>query len=254
MAVRIELASTSERSAESTSWSTVEEYLKRDDRVILPVGSQEQHGRHMPLGVDWMIPHALGHRVSAATGVLCLSPVCYGMAWLHSGFPGTVALKVTTLIAVYTDILEELYAQGFRRVLLLNGHGGNGNAIIGALSGLVRKFEDLRVKVREWWRLPAIEELCIRELGACDSHAGPAETSVMLHLFSAAVDMSAASDNASEILPFFANPGQIRELYPDGVMQNNATRANAAAGKKIVDLCVGVLAGEVSIGGSRGAW
>ena len=240
--------------AERTSWPAVEEYLAKDNRVIIPVGSQEQHGRHLPLGTDWMIPYALGRMVSARTGVFCTSPVCYGMSWLHSAFPGTVALKPGTLTAVYTEIMEELHAQGFRRMLVLNGHGGNTNALNAALSVLVRKMDDLRIKVHQWWMIPPVQEICLREFGALDSHAGPAETSLLLHLLPTVVRMEAATDNASPFLPFFPNPGQIRDLYPDGVMQNDATRANATTGDKIVDSCLSFLEAELSVGEQNEGW
>ncbi len=240
--------------AESVAWPAVESYLERDDRVIIPVGSQEQHGRHLPLGVDWMIPYALGRLVAERTRVLCVSPVCYGMSWLHSGFAGTVALKLATLSAIYVDIVEELYAQGFRRMLILNGHGGNTNALNAALSQLVRGMDDLRVKVYQWWTIPAVQGICLEAFGALDSHAGPAETSVMLHLFPGAVRMEAAADNSSELLPHFPNPRQIRDVYPDGVMQNNATQADAAAGERIVAAAASFLGGELGAGGPNGTW
>ena len=79
-------------------------------------------------------------------------------AYAHSAFPGTVPLKPGTLTAVYTDIMEELHAQGFRRMLVLNGHGGNTNALTAALSVLVRKMDDLRIKVHHWWMIPPVPD------------------------------------------------------------------------------------------------
>ncbi len=240
--------------AERTAWPVIEEYLAKDNRVIIPVGSQEQHGRHLPLATDWMIPYVLGRMVSFQTGVVCTSPVCYGMSWLHSAFPGTIALRSTTLTAVYTDILEELYAQGFRRMLIINGHGGNTNCLTEALSVLVRKLEDLRVKINQWWTVISVQEICMREFGALDSHSGPAETSVLLHLMPEAVKMEAATDNASELLPFFPNPRQIRELYPDGTMRNAPTLASEVVGREIVEACVRFLADELGLGESADCW
>lgn len=249
-AARRKPAAINERSA----WPAVEEYLRRDNRVIVPIGSQEQHGRHLPLGTDWMIPFALGQRVARETGVFCTSPVCFGMSWLHSGFPGTIAVRPTTLISVYTDIIDALVAQGFGRIMILNGHGGNGNALNAALSEVVRRMGSLRIKVHEWWRTPPVEDICVRDFACLESHAGPAETSVMLHLFKDAVDMEAATDHSSELLPFFPNPKLIRELCPDGVMQTPATRGNAATGAEIVAASVAFLAAEINVGGPRGEW
>ncbi len=238
----------------SAKWSEIEDYLRVDDRLILPVGSQEQHGRHLPIGVDWFIPSELGRLVSKQTGVPVYSPICYGMAWLHSAYPGTVALQPTTLMAVYKDILEQIITHGFKRILLLNGHGGNSNILNSALSEIVRHSPELQVKVFQWWTMESVIQICMERFGEIDSHAGPAETSVMLHFAPASVDMDSATDQRSELLPYFPNPEAIRKLYPDGVMQNRASLADATIGREIVQHCVHELCLELEIGGQKGSW
>ncbi|MDJ0850748.1 MAG: creatininase family protein [Myxococcota bacterium] len=254
MAIKANIKLRRSMSAETLSWDGAEAYLAEDDRIILPVGAQEQHGRHLPLAVDWLIPWALGRFTAAETGVFCSSPLCYGMSWLHSGFPGTVFLKPTTLIAVYTEVLLGLHRQGFRRILLLNGHGGNGNALNAALGEVVQEAEDLRVKVEEWWRIPPVVEISEKRFGQIDSHAGPAESSVMLELFPESVDMARASDDRSELLPSFPSPARIRRLYPDGVMQSDATRASVEAGREIIAACLAYFAARLDPESPLGAW
>ena len=228
--------------AERLAWPAVEAHLASDCRVILPMGSQEQHGRHLPLAVDWMIPYALAKFVSARTGVPCFSPLCYGMSCIHSAFPGTISLRPETLMAVCRDVFEELHRQGLRRVLVINGHGGNINAINSALATLVKEYADLRVAVHNWWTIPPVGEICLRAFGDLDSHAGPAETSVMLHLFPEAVEMDRATNHQSELLPYYPSPEAIRSLCPDGVMQNRAADADAGIGAKLVSASVAFFA------------
>ena len=98
--------------------------------VILPIGSVEQHGDHMPLGTDTI----LGQTVSlAAAGelddVIVLPPPWYGFSAHHMRFPGSITLSAETLMAVVNDIVAAVVKHGFRRILIVNGHGGNGGAI-----------------------------------------------------------------------------------------------------------------------------
>lgn len=231
--------------AEHIAWPTIEEYVQKDDRVIVPVGSQEQHGRHMPVGTDWMIPYSLSQLLSDQTGVFCSSPLCYGMSWIHSAFAGTVCLKPETLISLYRELIGELYNHGFRKILILNGHGGNLNALNCAMSETVRLMHDIRIKIHQWWMIPTVQDICLRRFKALDSHAGPAETSVMLYLMPQSVNVHQMKDNKAEFLPFFPNPDQIRAIYPDGVMQNDASLASVDIGKKIVEACTDYLTGEL---------
>ena len=102
------------------SWPEVAEYVQRDDRLILVVGSTEQHGRHLTFATDVWTPWEIAQRVSETTGVLLAPPLNYGMSLHHLGFPGTLSLRPRTLSAVVVDLLESAYEHGFRRILVLN--------------------------------------------------------------------------------------------------------------------------------------
>lgn len=102
--------------------------------VVLPVGSVEQHGRHMPLGTDTLLAHSVS--LAAAdrlSHVAVLPPPWYGFSAHHMRFPGTVTLRAETMIALVEDIVASVVAHGFRRILIVNGHGGN-NGIIDVLA------------------------------------------------------------------------------------------------------------------------
>ncbi len=110
---------------EDVGWPDLEEFLRTDDRAIVPVGSCEQHGRHLSFATDYLIPTEIARRVSARTRVPVTPPLCFGMSIHHMDFPGSITLSPDTFTAVVRDIVESLHRHGFRRLLILNGHGGN---------------------------------------------------------------------------------------------------------------------------------
>ena len=123
------------------------EYLRRDDRLILVIGSTEQHGRHLAFGSDVWQPWEIARRLSEQTGVLLAPPLNYGMSLHHLGFPGSLSLRPQTLTSIIVDLLESAYEHGFRHILLLNGHGGNIAAIQVALSEALHELRGLQVRL-----------------------------------------------------------------------------------------------------------
>jgi creatinine amidohydrolase len=104
------------------------ETLDRDRTVLLlPLGSVEQHGRHLPVGTDTMLASAVSAAASKRLPerIAVLPPSWYGFSPHHMHFPGTVTLRANTLLSVVEDIVGSLVAHGFKRVVLVNGHGGN---------------------------------------------------------------------------------------------------------------------------------
>ena len=114
---------------ERMNYPEVEEYLKRKDTVILPVGSTENHGRHMPLGTDTLIPQRIAELFNAECDAVIAPTLPYGATDDLYGFPGTISLGVEGLRAVLSAICDQLYSYGFRHFIILNGHGGNRKSI-----------------------------------------------------------------------------------------------------------------------------
>src|SRR5215207_7828209 len=106
------------------NWMQVEAYLNGDDRCIIPIGSTEQHG-YLSLGVDLILAERVAVEAAAPLGVPVFPVMPYGIAPYFASYPGTVTLKVETLLAVARDVIASVYRSGFRRVLIVNGHGGN---------------------------------------------------------------------------------------------------------------------------------
>src|SRR5450756_1204242 len=109
---------------EELNWMDVEEYLKHDDRLILVVGACEQHG-YLSLLSDVKIPLALADAASQQTGVLMAPPVNFGSRPYFISYPGTSSLRLSTLMDAGEDIVRSAYGQGFKRILILSGLGGN---------------------------------------------------------------------------------------------------------------------------------
>src|SRR4029077_12133627 len=106
------------------NWMQVEEYLKRDNRAIIPVGSTEQHG-YLSLMVDCILSERMAVDAAEPTGVPVFPTVNYGVTPYFRGFPGSISLRLQTYLKVIEDILGCLFEQGFRNIVIVNGHGGN---------------------------------------------------------------------------------------------------------------------------------
>ena len=134
------------------NWMQVEEYLRRDDRVVLPIGSVEQHG-YLSLGVDAILAGRVSVEAAEPLGVPVYPVQPYGVTPHFREFPGTLGLRVETYAHVVRDLLDGLHGMGFRRVLLVNGHGGNQSAASVAAEW-VADHPDARVRFHNWWNAP----------------------------------------------------------------------------------------------------
>ena len=150
------------------NWMQVEEYLERDDRAVLPIGSIEQHG-YLSLGVDAILAERVAVEAAESIGVPVFPVLSYGVTPYFLEFPGSVSLKVTTHLAVVRDILDSLAHTGFKRILIVNGHGGNGAVQQFAQEWLTGR-PGCRVVFHNWWNAP-LTGARVREIDPVASHA-----------------------------------------------------------------------------------
>jgi creatinine amidohydrolase len=134
------------------NWMQVEARVAGDDRCVLPIGSVEQHA-YLSLCVDMILSEKVAVDAAEPLGVPVYPAVPFGITPYFADFPGTVSLRVTTYMALIEDILESLYRGGFRRILIVNGHGGNG-PVQGLLQEWMGRRRDAKVKFHNWWNSP----------------------------------------------------------------------------------------------------
>ena len=139
------------------NWFDVEAYLNNDNRIMVVVGSCEQHG-YLSLQTDTRIPVAIADAASQRTNVLLAPPINYGASPYFLAYPGTISLRIATLMDVLEDVVRSLYKHGFRRILVLNGHGGN-DPVRGRLYELASQLIDLRMGWYAWWQSHSVEKV-----------------------------------------------------------------------------------------------
>lgn len=227
------------------SWDQAKEYLEREDRLILPIGATEQHGRQLGLGCDFLIAERVAEDTGAQTGVAVAPTLPYGMSLHHMQFAGTLSLKPATLALVLEDVLRTAYAHGFRRVLIVNGHGGNTAALDSTLAVVANELAGLRVKNFEWWKEPSILKIADEMAGTQrGTHSSSAETAFMMVARPNAVYMERAPKRDAPVEPSreFLNAQAFAAHYPDGVMGLDPAPATLALGNRLleksVELCV----------------
>ena len=136
------------------NWMMVEDYLKRDDRAVLPLGSTEQHA-HLSLSADSILAERLAVEAAEPLGVPVFPVVAYGITPYFRAFPGTITLRVETYLSLLRDILDAMAEQGFKRILIVNGHGGNTPAQ-GLIGEWMADHAGVRIKFHNWWNAPKV--------------------------------------------------------------------------------------------------
>ncbi len=133
-------------------WRMVEDWVRHDDRCVLPLGSTEQHAG-LSLATDAILAERVSLAAAEPLNIPVFPVVPYGLTPYFSGFPGTVTLRLATYAALMRDILDSLKSAGFRRILMVNGHGGNQPAAALAQEWMMDN-PDARVRFHDWWRAP----------------------------------------------------------------------------------------------------
>src|SRR6266498_2188417 len=136
------------------NWMMVEEYLKRDDRAVLPLGSTEQHA-YLSLSVDSILAERLAVEAAEPVGVPVFPVLAYGITPYFRAFPGTITLRVETYMSILRDILDAMAEQGFKRILIVNGHGGN-TPVQGLIGEWMADHPGVRIKFHNWWNAPKV--------------------------------------------------------------------------------------------------
>jgi len=152
------------------NWSQLEAYLRNDDRAVLPLGCTEQHA-FLSLSTDSILAERMALDAATPLGVPVFPVVPYGITPYFMAYPGTVTLRAATYLALVQDVLDALVQHGFRRIVVVNGHGGNAPASA-VCDEVMRAHEDahVRIKWHNWWNAPRTWAK-VKEIDAVASHA-----------------------------------------------------------------------------------
>lgn len=192
---------------------------KVDKVVVLPLGSMEQHGHHLPLLTDTMICQEIVNRAEEALRdtALFLPMLWTGVSEHHRGFPGTVSVTPKTYVSMLSDIVESLIGSGFKRILLLNAHGGNGTPGQMALYEVQMRHRDARdlwLVFATWFSLAAPQIAALPELDQKKvTHACELETSIILQLRPELVNLDVAQGTEAAFDSAFYSPDSSRTNY-----------------------------------------
>lgn len=198
------------------TWPTIEA-----DVLVVPLGSTEQHGPHLPLSTDTDIAQALADRLARRRSDVVVAPaVPYGASGEHAGFAGTLSIGQEALELLLVELVRSA-TDSFTHVLIVNGHGGNVSTLAAACARLRDESRDVLVWSPSW---------------GGDAHAGRTETSVMLALDATRVGESreaGATDHLRDLLPQLRRGG-LRSVTTNGVL-GDPFGANAEEGQALLD-------------------
>ncbi|MBL0968614.1 MAG: creatininase family protein [Brevundimonas sp.] len=235
-----------------SSWPEIDARLKSTRTVVVPIGSNEQHGPTGLLGTDWLCPEIIAHAAEQSDDGLIVAPTFnIGMAQHHLAFAGTISLRPSTFMSAITDWVHSLGRHGFERIYFLNGHGGNIATIeatfaeIYAGPSFQARKSRVVMKLRNWWDLPGVTPLCNRLFPTGHgAHATPSEIAVTQAAYPQRIKVA---DYSPQIAP----NGPIRDAldyrarFPDGRIGSDPAQASPEKGQQIIDLAAPALIKDV---------
>jgi creatinine amidohydrolase len=194
------------------NWMMVEKYLKSDDRAVLPLGCTEQHA-YLSLSVDSILAERLAAEAAAPLGIPVFPVLAYGVTPYFLAFPGTITLRVQTYLSVLRDILDVMAEQGFKRILIVNGHGGNTPAQ-GLVGEWMADHPGVQVKFHNWWNAPKVWAQ-VEAIDPVASHASWMENFPWTRLANIEMPREQKAMTDSEKLRRL-DPKSLREYLKDG--------------------------------------
>jgi creatinine amidohydrolase len=204
---------------EDMNWMDVENYLKQDDRIMVIIGSCEQHG-YLSLLTDVKIPLALADAASKSTGVIVAPPINFGISPYFLTYPGTISLRTETLLHLMEDIVASLYQSGFRKILFLNGHGGNAPGKQKALE-LINRYDGLKTAWYGWWESHTAEAVA-QKYQLKPYHASWSENFPFVR-----VDEVPDKEKTPPAYQGLLNAEETRKVFEDGVFGGKYQAADA---------------------------
>jgi creatinine amidohydrolase len=204
------------------TWPQVNAAVEAGKTVVIPVGSTEDHGHHMPLDVDQVLPETICEtaiEAREADDTLLFQTIPHGYLPHHMDYPGGITIRWDTFVNYLIDVGVSLCHHGFERLLFVNGHGSNHHLVEQATRQINLQYPGARAAMISWWEIEELREAAAeyREAGPeGTSHAGELETSLYLHVDDEHVDMDrAVRDVTYHRGPYFHNTDLAGETDPD---------------------------------------
>lgn len=196
------------------NWMQVEAYLERDDRAVVPLGSTEQHAQ-LSLMVDCILSERVAVDAAEPLGIPVFPPVNYGITPYFKAYPGTISMRLETLIAVFRDVFDSLKRAGFRRIMVVNGHGGNA-PVASLAQDWMSENAGVTVKFHNWYNAPETWKQ-VQEIDPVASHASWMENFPWTRLANAAAP-AGTKDMVDIPRMMLMGPIEIRAHIGDGNM------------------------------------
>ncbi|AQR60503.1 amidase [Brevundimonas sp. LM2] len=236
-----------------SAWPEIEARLNTTKTILIPIGSNEQHGPTGLLGTDWMCPEIIAQAAEKTDDGLIVAPTFnIGMAQHHLGFAGTISLRPSTFMAAITDWVSSLNRHGFDHIYFLNGHGGNVATIEATFSELYAEWSFAEepapfvLKLRNWWDLPGVMGLCNSLFPTGHGmHATPSEIAVTQAAWPERIKTAAYSPRIAPSGPI-RDAADYRARFPDGRIGSDPGQASPEKGRRIIDAAVPALLKDVA--------
>jgi creatinine amidohydrolase len=192
----------------------LDEFLKTRHTVIIPTGATEQHGPHGPLLTDVYIPQEVARRAASQIGAVVAPPINYALSYPHIGFTGIMHVKIPTFMALVGDLCEAFAASGFKRIVFLNGHFDNTYALAYACAMVAQKLpKGVKAFPINYWDGMQPDEFNEWLTLKTGLHANAAETSAMLRINPALVDMDKANAEFPPFPEYTVNTGPVHTAF-----------------------------------------
>ncbi len=221
------------------TWYEVAEYLNRSRGIMVPCGSTEQHGPIGLIGTDTACAEAIANSAALQISALVAPPLAYSPAPFNTGFPGTISIDADLFEAVAREVLSGLYAQGFTRIYVLNGHGANVEPLRRALRTLPPGIG----RLRSWWDFESVNTLRSGLFGRWEGmHATPSEVAITQALIRQVSHPDADAEPLALSPDYIATrsgdrhgpPEEHRAEFPDGRVGSHSALATPEFGRRLL--------------------
>jgi len=226
---------------ENLSYVEVKAYLKEKDTVLVPIGSVEQHSPYGLIGTDFITAEAVARETGKRMTILVAPTLPYGMSQHHMGFEGTATLSPQTLVNVIKDITCSFLQHGFKRIIFINGHGGNINPVKTAFDQLKYEEKNGIYEIISWFLLKEVQDLVYDIFGEKEGHhATPSEVSITRYLRPEEFKTKAKIEKEIEKVKSYwpLNKEEFKKIYTDGRIESAPWLAKEKLGKIILEEAV----------------